>query len=136
MFFLVNGIICFVLVFCAPPVGQSTKRTEGKGLVFSREEPKSNIVRCAEHLPLRGLCPHVYPRPQLSSGVGRGPLPASLRHQAERLQGLPRTEHREGEVAGIPQDEEGWAHFSILFVQAMTWLSLFYFNATPACSHN
>lgn len=34
MLFLVDGVICFFLFFCAPPVGQSTKRTEGKGLVL------------------------------------------------------------------------------------------------------
>lgn len=45
--------------------------------------------------------------PQLSSGVGCAPLPASLWDQAERLQGLPWLEHRKGEVARFPQDEKG-----------------------------
>lgn len=45
--------------------------------------------------------------PQLSSGLSRRPLPASLRHQAQRLQGLPRPEHREGEVAAVFKIQKG-----------------------------
>lgn len=85
------------------------RRTEGKGQA-------GTSVRAFAGLPLpwslssRFLPPlHRWSHPQLSSGVGRAPLPASLRHQAERLQGLPRTQHREGEVADVPQDQEGSA---------------------------
>lgn len=54
-------------------------------------------------LSLRPLAP----LPQFSSGVGRAPIPASFGYQAKRLQGLPWSEHREGEVAGFLKDEEG-----------------------------
>lgn len=114
-------MLCF---FCAPPVGQSMKRTEGKGIVLSCEEQRVASAICLTAFPsalfvLTFPCDCWCPPPQLSSGMGRGPLPASLRHQAERLEGLPRIEHREGEVAGVPQDKEGLTHFSILLISAI-----------------
>lgn len=47
------------------------------------------------------------PSLQLSSGLSCAPLPATLRHQAQRLQGLPRPEHGEGQVAGFSKTQKG-----------------------------
>lgn len=49
----------------------------------------------------------VCPLLQFSSGMGSSPLPSSFWHQAKRLQGLPWSQHREGEVAGFLKDEKG-----------------------------
>lgn len=105
---------------------------------LSCPETNSNICQSVFRLPLHGLCLHVslhWSPPQLSSGVGRAPLPASLRHQAERLQGLPRTRHREGEVACVPQDEEGSTRFTMFLISTKAWLSLAYFNHSASTIH-
>lgn len=94
--------------------GQKVKKKKKKRLVCSvgvkynltaarlrdRMLPQHLFFVCPPSLSLHALA-------QFSSGVRRAPLPASLRHQAERLQGVPRSEHREGEVAGFLKDEKG-----------------------------
>lgn len=73
-------------------------RSPPRGLFSSRFPPP-----CLSSLSLRPLTP----LPQFSSGVGCASIPASFWHQAKRLQGLPWSEHREGEVARFLKDEKG-----------------------------
>lgn len=82
------------------------RRTEGKRFFFV-----AFYLRCHfPWLPLTALLlsSHGSLHPiQFPSSMGCSALPASFWHQAEGLQGLPWSKHREREVAGFLKDEKG-----------------------------
>lgn len=82
------------------------RRTEGKRFLqtalvlschFAWFPPLLEVF--SSHGPLHPL--------QFPSSMGCSALPASFWHQAEGLQGLPWSKHREREVAGFLKDEKG-----------------------------
>lgn len=112
----VNRFSNVCLFACA--VDQSMKRTEGKRigieLYFNLPALLTEAITfdLSQHFNWSFLLTFpftmfVSPLLQFSSGMGSSPLPASFWHKAKRLQGLPWSQHREGEVAGFLKDEKG-----------------------------
>lgn len=129
--------IFFYVSLFVPAPDQSTKRTEGKKSVFSYwsemwfNSCSSGLITYRSHYPSlfphissfyfiffkcnpRLLCPtslsistSLFSLPQFSPGISSAPVSASLWYQAKRLQGLPWSEHREGEVAPVFKDQKG-----------------------------
>lgn len=118
----------FVSFFLSAP-GQSTKRKEGKTSLFTFRLIQ---LQCLPHwlialhswlflvfplLILTHLClVLVVPlsTSQFSSGISSAPVSASLWYQAKRFQGLPWSEHREGEVAHFFKDKKGQIGICVL----------------------